>query len=481
MSDGGAQPPIPPPLPGSGPPPRSNPPSPGPPPVSAPGPAPGPPPGPPTGPPAPGPPPLPGGGGAATPPPLPDQGPEEQDEPEDASQQPDISPIDDSELPGGDPGTDYLELAAFQVTEQTRTYPCRSCGDSLVFDITHQQLGCPSCGKQTPIDLGGLTVPAEHDLRSAIVQLRAAKALEDPPSTAGKEIVCQNCGGHTTFTGTLTAIRCPYCATPIQRDDVHAAPARLPVDGVLPFQVDEKVATKALEDWINSRWFAPTEFKKYNETGSFTSVYAAYFTYDADTTTNYRGQRGDNYTVTVGSGENRRTETRIRWRGVSGTVRDAFDDVTVLANEGFDAQRVKELEPWPTQGAAPFTQQFVAGHLCRTYDHDAEATFPEAEREIQNGIEATIRRDIGGDHQRINQKQVQWNLLTFKHLLLPIWLLTVIYEQAPFQVFINGVTGEVQGQRPWSKVKIIAAIVAAIVVAVIIFAIYSSTQSSGST
>lgn len=427
-----------------------------------------------------GPPPLPGSGGSAAPPPLPTDEPDEFDEPEDESSEPEVSPIDDSELPDGDAGTDYLELAAFQITEQTRTYPCRNCGDSLVFDITAQQLGCPSCGSHTPIELGGLTVPSEHDLRSAIVQLRAARASQQIPTTAGKEIVCQNCGGHTTFTGTLTAIRCPYCATPIQRDDIHDAPARLPVDGVLPFQVDEKTATEALEKWINSRWFAPTEFKKYNEAGSFTSIYGAYFTYDADTTTQYRGQRGDNYTVTVGSGDNRRTETRIRWRRVSGTVRDAFDDVTVLANEGFDQRRVKELEPWPTQGAAPYTPQFVAGHLCRTYDHDAEQAFPEAQREIVSGIENTIRRDIGGDHQRISSKHIRWNLLTFKHLLLPIWLLTVIYEQKPFQVFINGVTGEVQGQRPWSKVKIIAAIVAAIVVLVIIFAIYSSTKSSGS-
>ena len=63
-------------------------------------------------------------------------------------------------------------------------------------------------------------------------------------------------------------------------------------------------------------------------------------------------------------------------------------------------------------------------------------------------------------------------------LLLPIWLLTVIYEGKPFQVFINGVTGEVQGQRPWSKVKIAAAVVAGLVVAMIALYLYSKSQSS---
>ena len=395
-----------------------------------------------------GPPPLPGSPAAVSPPPI----------PEDAGES---------------------ERAAFQVTEQTRTYPCRQCGDSLVFDIQKQKLACPSCGFAADIDLSGLAAPIEHDLRQTMNQMRTLLAANEAPHATGeKEIVCQNCGGHTTFSGTLTAIRCPYCATPIQRDDIHDAPTRLAVDGVLPFQVDEKTARTALEGWINGRWFAPTEFKKYKETGAFSSIYAAYFTYDAQTSTRYSGQRGDNYTVTVGSGENQRTETRTSWSNVSGTVADAFDDVTVLANDGFDPKRVKALEPWPTQGAAPFSPQFVAGHLCRTYDRDVEASFGEAQQEMEADIEATIRRDIGGDQQRIERKEVAWNLLTYKHVLLPIWLLTVIYEQKPFQVFINGVTGEVQGQRPWSRVKIAAAIVAAVIVLIIVLVLYSASKSS---
>ena len=374
------------------------------------------------------------------------------------------------------------ERAAFQVTERTRTYPCRQCGDSLVFDIGLQKLACPSCGFSTDIDLGGLAAPEEHDLSETMSRLRALLASSQAPQATGeKEIVCQSCGGHTTFSGTLTAIRCPYCATPIQRDDIHDAPARLAVDGVIPFQVEKERARAQLEGWINGRWFAPTEFKKYNETGAFSSVYAAYFTYDAQTSTRYHGQRGDHYTVTVGSGENQRTETRTSWSNVSGTVADVFDDLTVLANDGFDHDRVKELEPWPTQSASPFSPQFVAGHFCRTYDHDAEASFGEAQQEIEAGIEDTIRGDIGGDEQRIDRQEVAWNRLTFKHILLPIWLLTVIYEQKPFQVFINGVTGEVQGQRPWSKVKIAAAIVAAIIVLIIVLVLYNASKSSSGT
>jgi DNA-directed RNA polymerase subunit RPC12/RpoP len=367
-------------------------------------------------------------------------------------------------------------LAMHHVTESSRTYPCAACGGELHFDIASQLLKCQHCGNTHELREVEGTVE-ENDLATAIAFSRAGRSRTAAQVAGEKEIVCQNCGGHTTFSGALTANRCPYCATPIQRDDVHDAPERLPVDGVLPFQVDDRRAKELIEQWIHSRWFAPSEFKRYNRTGSFESVYMAYFTYDADTSTRYSGERGVHYTVTVGSGDNKRTETRTDWTPVSGVVENTFDDLAVFANDGFDRSRVVKLEPWPTGGAKPYSPEFVAGHLCRTYDRDVEECFPEARQEMERRIESDIRRDIGGDEQRIRSKDVHWMRTEYKHLLLPIWLLTVIYLDRPFQVYINGVTGEVHGQRPYSKVKIIAAVVVALIVLIGIAVLWSRARS----
>ena len=386
---------------------------------------------------------------------------------DEAGDQPDDRPTtssDDLDLGRGDP-------AKLHRTELTRTYPCDNCGGELMFDIARQGLACGHCGHHQGIT-GAEQQPQEQDLDAAIAALRSGAVERLATSSDEHEVVCQNCGGHTTFTGSLTATRCPYCATPIQRDDVHQAPARLPVDGVLPFRVPQSSSRVRISEWINSRWFAPNAFKKYSRAGSFASVYAAYFTYDARTRSDYRGQRGDNYTVTVGSGENRRTETRIRWRRVRGTVTNDFDDVSVLANEGLDRGYVSALEPWPTGGAKGYNPQYLAGHLARTYDHDVEECFVEAKQRIDAAIEQSIRRDIGGDHQRIHHVSTQYWGLTYKHLLLPIWLLTVLFAGSVYQVFINGVTGEVQGQRPYSKLKIVLAVLAAIVVGVTLYMVF---------
>lgn len=382
-------------------------------------------------------------------------------------------PVPDGEPPAAAaPPEPPPSLSMHHVTEDSRTYPCSACGGELHFDIATQLLKCQHCGVTHELREGEGVV-AERDLSQAIAFTRSGRGSTSALIEGEKEIVCQNCGGHTTFSGSLTANRCPYCATPIQRDDVHDAPERLPVDGVLPFQVDDRRAQELIEEWVSSRWFAPSEFKRYNRTGSFESVYMAYFTYDADTTTRYRGERGDHYTVTVGDGDDRRTETRTRWSPASGVVDNTFDDVAVCANDGFDRTRIANLEPWPTDQAVAYSPEYAAGHLCRTYDRDVEQCFPEARQTMEQTIDRTIERDIGGDEQRVRSRDIHWRRTEYKHLLLPIWLLTVIYLGQPFQVYINGVTGEVQGQRPYSKVKIAAAVVVALLVVIILIAMFA--------
>ena len=396
------------------------------------------------------PPPLPGQP-AGGPPPIPPQAPDVAASPED-----------------GAAATPQRLNAMLQEHQDTRTYPCGQCGGELQFHIGQQQLACPHCGNVQAFREATGAVE-EKDLRSALRDLRTNREGAQALVAGEKEVVCQNCGGHTTFTGTLTSTKCPYCTTPIQRDDIQDAPARLPVDGVLPFRVDERAAKDKLQEWVSSRWFAPSEFKDYSSSGSFESVYTAYFTYDAQAETDYRGERGDDHTVTVGEGDDQRTETETRWRHASGRVHNTFDDVPVVANEGgLNLGYIAQLEPWPMEQVKPYSPEYVAGHLSRTYDNDVEECFDRAKQVMSSEIPRTVERDIGGDHQRIHQQTTTWSGLTFKHLLLPIWLLTVNFEGSTYQVMINGATGEVVGERPYSKVKIIATVAAVIAVIVLL-------------
>ena len=407
----------------------------------------------------------------AAPPPIPDQ-PRHQ------------VPNFDTAPPGtvGPPAATFqtsgqVDYRSYNEENELTTRPCENCGGQLRFNIEHQQLGCTSCGHLQDITHHEDAEVQEQDFQAMMVAARSHKNERLHHAEGEKEVICQNCGGHTTFVGTLTTTKCPYCATDLARTDIHEAPDRLAVDGVLPFAITGAIAEDKLKEWVNKRWFAPNEYKKYSTSGSFQSIYAAYFTYDADVTTDYDGARGTTRTRTVGSGQNRRTETYTTWQNVHGSVFDQFDDVTVLANTGFNQAYVHKLEPWPTRGLEPYNPDYIAGHLCRTYDLDAKDCFSDAHRQMKSEVEHTVRRSIGGDQQRIQRMNMQMANLTYKHVLLPIWLLTVLYNGQAMQVFMNGTTGEIHGERPWSKVKIIAAVIAVLLLIILILVIRSATGS----
>jgi hypothetical protein len=188
------------------------------------------------------------------------------------------------------------------------------------------------------------------------------------------------------------------------------------------------------------------------------------------TFTRYTGQRGEYYWVTVGSGKNRRRVQRVRWYPASGAFQRFFDDVLVVAGRGLPDKRITELAPWPLGECGPFNPQVLAGFLARTYDVPLHEGFDDAKGQIAVVIEQEVRQRIGGDTQMVHDIDTRHDAVTYKHLLLPIWMLAYRYRDKSYQVVVNACTGEVQGDRPYSWIKItLAAIAAAAITAVVIY------------
>ena len=373
-----------------------------------------------------------------------------------------------------------------------RIFPCESCGSDLEFHIGEQALKCPYCGhvKQIERQLEGEL--CEQDFHSTLERIRQwreeaqEKKVDADPAAAEaesthRELRCDSCGGNVEFYGTLTSTFCPYCGSPVQLEKAHKSEAhRIPVDGVLPFQIHHHHAKENLNHWVNSRWFAPDRFRSSGADGKFNGVYLSYFTFDSMTLTAYSGQRGEYYYVTVGSGKDRRTERRTRWYPASGNFQRFFDDVLVLANTGLRRDFMLELEPWPLLKVVPFNQQMLAGLMARTYDIELDDCFKDGKARIDASIQAEVRQRIGGDTQIVNSVNSRYDAITYKHLLLPVWLLAYKFNNQTYQVFINAATGEVQGERPYSVWKILLAVLLGIAVAGGIFAATQGHQKSGS-
>ena len=350
---------------------------------------------------------------------------------------------------------------------KARIFPCEGCGADLEFNIGQQEMKCPYCGYQKEIELPDGAKIEEQDFSRMLARMRELHEHGRHDEEGQKEIRCNACGGTVVFVGSLTSSECPYCGSPIQLQDVHDAEHRVPVDAVLPFLVEKDKARSNLGAWIKSRWFAPNEFLKRGVDGKFNGVYLPYWTYDTLTANRYTGERGEHYWVTQHYTDNEgKSKTRqvrkTRWWPASGNFQRFFDDVLVPATKGLRHDIMIKLEPWPLGKCVVFNQQMLAGYLARTYEIELDAGFQEARERIDTAIRTDVRQRIGGDEQRIHSVNTHYGALTFKHLLLPLWLLAYRYKEKTFQVFVNAATGEVQGERPYSWVKITLAILAGV-------------------
>ena len=136
--------------------------------------------------------------------------------------------------------------------ERPRTFPCAGCGANLSFDIEARQLKCPYCGHEQDLGLDPERSVGERDLIGELA--REAERRQEGRSPSTRRLVrCQDCGGETTFEGTLTSQNCPYCAAPIQVRDAHRAEDRVGVDGVLPFIVTDAKARDVFTGWVRTR------------------------------------------------------------------------------------------------------------------------------------------------------------------------------------------------------------------------------------
>ncbi len=351
---------------------------------------------------------------------------------------------------------------------RARLFPCEGCGADFEFNIGAQQLKCPHCGFTKELDLADDAVVAEQDFQAALERVVQKRRQDSGREQGLKQVRCGACGGTVRFSGTITSSECSYCGVPLLLEGVHDAEDRIPVDGVLAFLIDRDTARANLKTWVKSRWFAPNDFKSRGVQGKFNGIYLPFWTFDSMTFTRYTGQRGEYYWVTRGSGKSKRRVRKVRWYPASGSFQRFFDDVLVIAGRGLPEKRITALEPWPLKDCNPFNPEVLAGFLARTYDVPLDEGFVDARGRMADAIEIEVRQRIGGDTQRIHSIDTRHDAVTYKHLLLPVWMLAYRFKKKSYQVVVNAGTGEVQGDRPYSWIKITLTVLAGAAAAVLI-------------
>ena len=364
------------------------------------------------------------------------------------------------------------------VIEPPKTFKCGQCGAQLQFEPGLHSLKCSYCGHENVIPQG------EEDIRELDFHAYLQEAGSHQELQERLTLKCQSCGAESTADANITAQQCPFCDASIISTAMSTKVIK--PRSLLPFKIKDHEARQSYGLWIKGLWFAPGELRKRAATDfGIAGIYIPFWTYDAETLCFYTGQRGTYYYVTEtrtvrnsqGKSVQQRVQVRkIRWSFTMGRVWNSFNDVLIPSTHSLPDKLARDLEPWDLDNLVPYKDEYLSGFKAESYQVGLEEGFEAAKAVMDAAIRTAICRDIGGDEQRILTAKTQHDKVTFKHVLLPVWLSAYRYKNKVYRFMVNARTGEVQGERPWSWPKIAAAATAAAVAGGVILNLLKDIQ-----
>jgi hypothetical protein len=266
---------------------------------------------------------------------------------------------------------------------------------------------------------------------------------------------------------------CEFCGSPALVDYTELkAPIR--PQGILPFKIDATRVRDDIRRWWRSKWFAPGRLARSALVDTLRSIYIPYWTFDAQVHCPWTAEAGYHYYVSVEGRDaqgNRvvRQEQRTRWEPAAGAIDHVFDDEAVPGTQGLPLDLLKEVEPFPTKEVVPYDTAFLAGHVVEHYRVVLLDAAQRSQEQMRATLESLCASEVPGDTHRNLQIDPQYSGQTFKHVLVPIWLLSYTYGAKAFQVIANGYTGRIAGRYPKSvwKIALVVLLVAVVVLTLI--------------
>ena len=351
-----------------------------------------------------------------------------------------------------------------EVATAREKYHCPACGAEAHWNPTRQALVCPFCGTESPARLevrGDHTEVIEHDLVAALRSIPDNARGWQAQKTS---VRCQSCQAISVLDPEKIGQRCEFCGSSQLVPYSEVKEAFRP-ESLLPLKISEPRARELIRAWYGHLWFAPNKLRTKALTDTAKGIYLPYWAFDANVHAVWTAESGRYYYTQVRGKRVR----HVRWSPASGDLSHFFDDHLVPASQGVSSPWLRAVEPFPTNELIPYDAGYLAGWVVERYQIDLVQAASRSRQQMEAAIRDMCSRQVPGDTHRNLQVQSTFSNQRFKHILVPVWLLTYNYGTRSYQVVVNGVTGTIAGGRPWSWIKITLLILVAIFVLFIVY------------
>lgn len=126
-----------------------------------------------------------------------------------------------------------------------------------------------------------------------------------------------------------------------------------------------------------------------------------------------------------------------------------FTNVPVDASKQMPDDLMDSIEPFDIFDEKDFQMPYLAGYLAQKYDIDSDECFQRADKRIRATVEQEFTNSVSGyDSTTVTNSQVDVIDKTVKYVLLPVWILSTSWNNQNFIFAMNGQTGKFIGDLP---------------------------------
>lgn len=364
---------------------------------------------------------------------------------------------------------DFFEEPKVAQTMDETDRKCPQCGGVMDFVPETGDMGCPYCGYHEEVE-------DEEEIKAAQeLRFEDAENYENCDWGAEKKVViCKSCGAETVYDALEIAGECPYCGSNQvmeASDQKTMAPG-----GVVPFKISKKQANESFLKWIKRKLFTPRAAKKQAKADNFKGIYLPFWTFDTDTNTSYTARYGVNHYYTDKDGKQR---VVTHWHFTSGKYNKFFNDKVALATNKHDTDLLRSINNYDTESNVEYKPEYLAGYGSERYciglkdawEKDAKVAI---NRDLEREIDRLIRMTRNASMVTNLNLKTKYDDLTYKYLLLPVWMSSFKYKGKVYNFIINGQTGKVGGRAPVSALRIIIAVILGLVAVGALWFIFSN-------
>lgn len=348
----------------------------------------------------------------------------------------------------------------------SEAYMCPNCGGRMSFNIEKNGLLCESCGYIQATEAKPAADSAEQPIDYVLPTTRSQRWAE-----AQHRLSCAQCGALILLPPGQNTTACPYCGSNQLIESAETVELVDPqVIGVM--KIEAKQAGSLAQKWLGQGVFVPDDLMRLARHLQLRPAYYPFWTFDGTLEVDWRCE------VNAGTSRN------PYWVPRNGTEFQNFDDILVPGLRNMTPEMVAAIEPFKLKDVVEFKPEFLVGWQALSYDLPMADASLQAREKVITGLRRALNSRIepGKQKRNINSGAGKWSGLTFKYVLLPLWVGAYEYKGKLHRVIVNGQTGKVGGTKPSDRIKVvviaISALLLVLILATLVYLWFSSTGGS---